>query len=79
MQKLCVNSCSLCQVLICLITLIMDSMKKRGRLIVKSSGGFSWGWTLLLPSALRTRSRWVTAAPGPRRTEIVFVVTGMRV
>lgn len=58
-QNLCVNSCSLCQVLIFLITLIMDSMKRHGKLIVKSSGGSSWGWTLLLPSALRTRSRWV--------------------
>lgn len=44
--------------LIFLIILIMDSMKKRGKLIVKSSGGFSWGWILLLLSALRTRSRF---------------------
>lgn len=43
--------------LIFLITLITDSMKKRGKLIVKSSGGSSLGWILLLPSALKIRSR----------------------
>jgi len=52
-----VNLYSLYQVLIFLITLITDSMKKRGKLIVKSSGGSSLGWILLLPSALKIRSR----------------------
>lgn len=52
-----VNLYSLYQVLIFLITLIMDSMKRRGKLIVKSSDGFSLGWILLLPSALKIKSQ----------------------